>query len=111
KNLKTFVLAVAIMISGSILAAKEKPVVNKNSNSYELAKLLEDQTLNLDKDYLGKVVFSVNEDREIVLHAVMSKEEFARDYITSKLSDKVLNGNNWVVGKIYHLPVRMKMKE
>jgi len=111
KNLKTFAVALAIMISGNAFALKENPVVNKNSNSYELARLLKDQSLNLEKDYLGKVIFSVNEDREIVIHAVLGKEEFVRDYITTKLSDQVLKGDQWIVGKIYHLPVRMKMEK
>jgi len=111
KNLKTFAVALAIMISGNTFAAKEKPVTEKKSNSYELARLLEDQALNLKKEYLGKVIFSVNEKREIVLHAVLGKEEFVRDYITSKLSDQVLRGDHWVVGKVYHLPVKMKMEK
>lgn len=111
KNLKTFAIALAIMISGNSFAAKEKPVIDKKSNSYELARLLEDQALNLQKEYLGKVIFSVSAEKEIVLHAVLGKEEFVREYITSKLSDQVLKGDQWVVGKVYHLPVKMKMEK
>lgn len=110
KNLKTFAVALAIMISGNTFASKEKPKTEKNSNSYELSVLLEDNSLALERDYLGKVVFSVNEEREIVIHAILSKEEFARNYINEKLKDQTLTGPQWEVGKIYHLPVKMKME-
>lgn len=109
RNLKTFAIAMAIMISSNAFASKDKPgTVDKNSNSYELSKLLEDHSLFLEQDYFGKVVFSINEKREIVVHSILSKEEFVRNYIQEKLTDKVLNGYQWEVGKVYHLPVKMK---
>lgn len=110
KNLKTFAVALAIMISGNSFASKEKPRTDKTSNSYELAKLLDDPSMALQRDYLGKVIFSVNEEKEIVLHAILSKDEFVRNYINDKLVDQVLTGAQWEVGKIYHLPVKMKME-
>lgn len=109
KNFKTFAIALAILISGNVFASKEKPRTEKNSISYELGKLLEDPFLELQRDYVGKVIFSVNEEREIVLHAILTKEDFVRNYINEKLADQVLTGPSWEVGKIYHLPVKMKM--
>ncbi|HSP40979.1 MAG TPA: hypothetical protein VLN46_06060 [Gillisia sp.] len=112
KNFKTFAVALAIMISSNSFASKDKPrTTDKNSNSYELSVLLEDHLLSLERDYIGKVVFSVNEEKQIVVHSIISKEEFVRDYISEKLTDKVLTGAHWEVGKIYHLPVKMKMEK
>ncbi len=111
KNLKTFAIALAIMISSNTFASKDKPVTDKNSKSYELSKLLEDRYLEIEKDYYGNVLFSVNEENQIVLHSVLSKDEFVRNYINEKLTDKFLTGTRWEVGKIYNLPVKMKMKK
>ncbi len=110
RHLKTFAIALAIMISSNTFASLDKPA-DKKSNSYELSKLLEDHSLILERDYLGKVVFSINEEREIVVHSILTKEEFVREYISEKLTDKVVTGYQWEVGKVYHLPVKMKMKK
>ena len=112
KNFKTFAVALAIMISSNTFASKDKPrKADKNSNSYELSVLLNDHFLVLERDYIGKVVFSINEERQIVVHSILSKEEFVRDYISEKLTDKVLAGAHWEVGTIYHLPVKMEMEK
>lgn len=112
RHLKTITVALAIMVGSTSFASKGKPETpNKNSNSYELSVLLEDHTLALEKDYLGKVIFSLNEERKIVLHSVLSKNAFVRNYITNKLTDKILKGAQWEVGKIYYLPVKMKMEK
>ncbi len=111
KNLKTFALALAIMISTNTFASKDKSGPGKYSNSHEISMLLEDSSLILEKDYIGKVIFSVNEEKQIVLRSVFSKDEFVKDYISEKLTDKVLKGDQWEVGKIYHLPVKLKMEK
>ncbi|CAN5257807.1 hypothetical protein BH23BAC2_BH23BAC2_10430 [soil metagenome] len=109
RHLKTFAFALAIMICSTTFAAKEKPK-SKISNSAEFERLLKDASLDLDRDYLGKVIFSVNEEKGIVVHAILSNEEFVRNYISEKLTHQFLTGSQWQTGKIYYLPVKMNME-
>jgi len=102
----------AFLISGSALANSENPLAVVNtSHSYEMQKLLRDSSLVLEEDLFGKVIFSVSAEKEVIIHSVLSKEEFVREYLQEKLEEKTLSGKDWVVGQTYILPVKLKCKK
>lgn len=112
RHLKTFTIAMAFLISGSALANSENPLAVVNtSHSYEMQKLLRDSSLVLEEDLFGKVIFSVSAEKEVIIHSVLSKEEFVREYLQEKLEEKTLSGKDWVVGQTYILPVKLKCKK
>lgn len=112
KYLKTFTIAMAIMISGSTFAISGTTLVeDKTSHSYEMAKLLRDSSLVLEEDLFGKILFSVSAEKEVIIHTVLSKEEFVREYLQEQLEEKTLSGKDWVVGQTYILPVKLKCKK
>lgn len=101
----------AIMVSASTFANSEiYPPVDKKSNSFEIGRLLKSNNVELKKELFGKVVFSLAEDGKIVIHSVLTKDQYVRDYVAGKLKDQKLSGDQWEVGKTYILPVRMKLK-
>lgn len=106
RQFKTF--AVAMMVLMGTTAFSGTGTEPTKNNSVDLSRLLEDQSLFVQKDQFCKVVFSLDENNEIQIHAILSKDKFLRDYITEKLEDKSLRGENWETGKVYILPLRMK---
>ncbi len=112
RHLKTIAIAMAIMISSNTFANSETSLVEeKPSLSYEMEKLLKDNSLILEEDLFGKVFFSVTAEKEIIIHSVISREAFVREYLKEKLETKILTGNEWIVGQTYILPVKLKCKK
>lgn len=110
KNLKTFAIASAMLICSSSFAGSN-PIfgANKKSASYEVSKLLNGDRLILQKDMKGKVIFSLNEKREIVVHSVLCRDEQVLEFIKERLQDQKLLNEKWEVGKTYNLPLQMKV--
>ncbi|HSP82869.1 MAG TPA: hypothetical protein VLN72_03980 [Gillisia sp.] len=109
RHLKTFGIALAIMISANVFAIEGSAFSFINpSKSFEISKMLEEEFLYLEKNLYGRVVFYLNEEKEIQVHAVICNDPFVREFVTEKLGGKKLQGKQWESGKAYILPVRMK---
>ena len=109
KHLKTLGIALAIMISGNAFAIEGSAFSFINpSKSFEISKMLEEEIIYLEKNLYGKVVFYLNEEKEIQVYSVICNDPFVREFVTEKLGGKKLPGKQWESGKVYILPVRMK---
>ena len=109
KHLKTFGIAFAIMISGNVFAVEGSEFSSINpSKTFEISRMLEDDFLLLERELYGRVVFYLNEEKEIQVYSVICNDPFVREFVTEKLGGKKLHGKQWVSGQAYILPVRMK---
>lgn len=110
RHFKTFAIALAIMV-GTNTFANSEPVSSKNKKDspFEVKDLFKHYLLTYHKDLYGKVVFSLDEDRKIVVHSVATQDDFLREYVMKQMKDRVLKGEEWEIGKPYILPLRVKM--
>lgn len=110
RHFKSFVIALAIIVGSSSFAATNNPTSTPDKMGItELSNLLEDDQFYLNKDLNGKVVFSINEKNKIIIHSVLCQDKNVRNYLEDKLENRKLFGEGWEVGKVYILPVKMKM--
>ena len=109
RHLKTFGIALAIMISANVMAIEGSEFSSINpSKTLEISKMLEDDFLLLERDLYGRVVFYLNEEKEIQVYSVICNDPFVREFVTEKIEGKKLHGKQWESGKAYILPVKMK---
>lgn len=108
RNLKTFAVALAIMICSSSFAGSN-PISDKskNSSSFEVGKFLKGHFF-IEKDYKGKVYFSLDKDRKIVVHSVLCEDRVISATVNDRLQNRVLSDSKLEVGKVYVLPLYLK---
>ena len=103
----SYILAAVVMLSLSNLKAGEsvKPKPAK-SLSYQIKDLIGHDAIKVsDQDLKGKILFTLNKDREIVVLAVEADTEQMKDFIKIKLNYKKVDVSNWKEGKKYMVPI------
>lgn len=111
RHLKTFAIALAIMVCTNTFANSEpESSKNKKDVPFELKGLFQSNLLSYHHELYGRVIFSLNEKREIEVHTVATKDDLLRMYVMENMDKKVLSGGEWEVGKAYILPLRVKLK-
>lgn len=108
-TLRIFTMAVALVLgNGFFPDVKPRHTLTKTAAPYEIVKLLEDHTRILEKEIKAEVKFSLNTDREISVHSVLTREEAAQAYVIEKLQGQKLFNERWCVGREYRLPVKIE---
>jgi len=100
-------MAAVLLLSLSNLQAGEtvKPKPAK-SLSYQIKDLIGHDAIKVgEQDLKGKILFTLNKDREIVVLAVEADTEQMEHFIKMKLNYKKVDVSNWKEGKKYILPV------
>ena len=110
KNLKLLLVLVAMILS-SFVSAKEIPnLVNPDSVSVEIERMLKDMDVaNECEPFEVTVFFSVSDDQKIQSLSVASPNEKVNDRIQKQLINKQLPTTYWRKGKIYELTVISKV--
>ena len=110
KNLKLLLVLFAMILSSSVSAKEINNLVNTDSVTVEIERMLEDMNLANECEPLEVTVFfSVSEDQKIQSLSVASPNEAVNDYIQKQLIDKQLPTEYWMKGKIYELTVATKV--
>ena len=105
KTLQAFVLALALFVGTAVSATNPAGVkVNKDVATQEIAKLLEEPDFQLKQDTRAEVTLTINEDGELVVLCVETKNKMVEHFIKSRLNYQLLE-NSLEVGKKYRLPV------
>lgn len=100
-------MAAVLMLSLSSLTAAEdvKPKPAK-SLAYQIKDLIGHDAIQVDnQDLKGRVLFTLNEDREIVVLAVEADTEQMEALIKGRLNYKKVDVSNHKEGKRYVIPV------
>ncbi|MBT8183835.1 MAG: hypothetical protein KJN76_03270 [Eudoraea sp.] len=103
----SYIMAAVLLLSLSNLHAGEmvKPKPAK-SLSYQIKDLIGHDAIEVaDKDLKGKILFTLNKDREIVVLAVEADTEQMENFIKSRLNYKKVDVSNWEEGKKYVVPI------
>lgn len=106
KNSKLLLVMFAMILSLSVSAKEIDRLVNPDSVSVEIERMLEEMELANECEPLEVTVFfSVSEDQKIQSLSVASSNEEVNDKIQKQLSNKQLPAEFWMKGKIYELTV------
>jgi len=108
KNLKLLFLALALFTI-NISAANLNPIKPTDELRIEIVELIGTNYMNeMQADELGaEVLFTVNNNREIIILSVDSDDDLLERYLKSKLNYKKVNHRPSKNGEIYLLPVKM----
>ncbi len=111
KNFRLFFAAFALMLTTSTFANPAfYPETNRGSITYEIEKMLKDSGLIIEEEFTVTVLFKVNEDHKIVIHAVKSPNEEVNEFLQKRLDNRKLHGDGWSVDKYYELPVKVQSR-
>ena len=108
KNLKLFVLALGLFTLNAA-AAELNPISPTTELRSEMAELIGSSYLDdMQADELGaEVLFTVNNNKEIIILSVDSDNASIESYLKNKLNYKKVNHRPGNPGEIYLLPVKM----
>ena len=106
KNLKLVTLVLAISISSISFAAPTKTDDPKSELREQIIDLLGDPDVAFsDNAVEAEVVFTLNDQSEIVIVSVNCENEFLDGYVKRKLNYKKVQVSALNVGEIYHMPL------
>jgi len=111
KTIKMLLLAVAVGFSGILYASDKPSKDNSSSISQEIGKLLKDPGFNVEDDLFATVKLFFNENNEIVVLTVDSKEKGIDGYIKTRLNYKSLANNVNDKNRYYIVPVRITAEQ
>ncbi len=108
KNLKLLFLAIGLFTI-NISAANLNPIKPTDELRIEIVELIGTNYMNeMQADELGaEVLFTVNNNREIIILSVDSDDHLIESYLKRKLNYKKVNHRPSKNGEIYLLPVKM----
>lgn len=109
---KLSVLLAAFLLIGTTVFASENVTSSKKTTgaSAEMTKLLKNPEFIVDHEMEANVLFTVNQDNEIVVLSVESEESEVISYVKERLQNRELK-TDLEIGKQYVLPVRIKSEK
>ena len=108
RKLSVVLVATMLLSVGSVLANNpEKPKPSKNLSD-QITEILEDSRIRVqDKDLTAMVLFTFNEEDEIIVLKVESDYPNLEHFIKTRLNYKKIDLAKEQQGKKYVLPVRI----
>jgi len=108
KSLKLFILALGLFTI-NVSAANLNPIKPTDELRIEIVDLIGSNYMNeMNADELGaEVLFTVNNNKEIIILSVDSDDDLLESYLKRKLNYKKVNHRPSKHGEIYLLPVKM----
>lgn len=103
-----FAAIVMTMTTAVVASTNPAPVAGNKSVSYEIEKMLAKSNLIVEDDLTLRVVFTISEDKEIMVKKIKSENEEINEFIMEKLQNRKVFGKNWVEGKLYELPIKVQ---
>lgn len=104
KNLKMYVVAILIAVGTTVSAntkTPEKASEKTGDVTTQIAELLKNPEMVINKDIEATVTFTVNDKKELVVINVESKNDTVDAFIKSRLNYKKLSttetGEEWVI--------------
>jgi hypothetical protein len=102
---------VMLLVSLSIMANDNKKSNNVDkpakSLSTQIGEILGNNSIKVEQDLTANVLFTLNEDKEIVILSVTTDSEIIEHYVKSKLNYQKVNLDNYREGRTYTIPVRI----
>ncbi|ADV47675.1 hypothetical protein I2486_01345 [Cellulophaga sp. E16_2] len=109
KKLSLVFVSALLLFTGSVLANDVKKSEKPSENlSTQIATLLSNSNLVIEDELTANVLFTLNEDREIVVLSVTTNSEVIAQFVKSKLNYQKVSLENYREGRMYTVPVRLK---
>ena len=108
----TVVLVAAMLLTAGNIFANDSKVkeVPKKTLSTQISELLKNNNFNENhQGCVAKVLFTLNNDKEIVVLSVDTEEKILKSFITSKLNYQEVELDNFEAGKNYTVSVRINI--
>ncbi|WFO16081.1 hypothetical protein M601_020840 [Cellulophaga baltica 4] len=108
RKLSLVFVSTLLLLSGSVLANdKKKSDEPTKKLSTQIATLLSNSSLVVEDDLTANVLFTLNEDREIVVLSVTTNSEIVEQFVKSKLNYQKVSLEDYREGRTYTVPVRI----
>lgn len=108
--LKTISFVVLINLFATAYAGTSNPSP-VNPLIPQIEQLLKDSNLIVEKDLTATVQFYLDEDRQIQIQEVNSPDKKVSAFLLRRLQDQQLSAQDYVTGRTYELPVKIKATE
>ncbi len=112
KKISVIIVAAMLLSAGSLFANNVDNVNPSKDLSAQIGQLLEKNQLIVDEnsEAFASVLFTLNDDKEIVVISVYTDDEKLESFVKSRLNyQKVtVSGNDFREGKMFRVPVRIK---
>ena len=107
KKLSVILLAFVLLIGTGISAAAVELKKDRKTVSQEIGMLLKDANIDLEADVNAYVTFMINDESEIVVLTIDTKDEMIEQFIKSRLNYHKLQ-NELIPGQEYQVPIRIQ---
>ena len=107
KQFKTALVALALVASSTVFAINPTLIAEKTPASTELKKMLDNPQFIVENDMEAEVLFTINQDKEIIVLSVDTDNRNIERYVFDRLSHEELD-SDLQVGKQYIVPIRIK---
>ena len=103
-------VAAALFISGNLFANDSDNTDPERSLKTQIQQLLKVNKLVVEdsEELTAKVLFTVNGEEEIVVISVETDDSDLESFVKSKLNYKKVELNEFVEGRMYKMPLRVK---
>jgi threonine aldolase len=106
KKLSVIMIAFLLLMGTTAFAASTSVATYKSSIAQEIENLLKKHDLNLEQDVMANVTFIVNDENEIVVLFIDTKDENIDRFVKSRLNYVKLD-TNMTHGKEFKVPLKL----
>ncbi|MEN8186574.1 MAG: hypothetical protein ABFR05_05545 [Bacteroidota bacterium] len=109
KNLKLLIIAFTLFAMNLSAAVLTNPVKPTDKLRADIVDLIGPECpYEYDKDECtAQVMFTVNNQSEIIIYSVVSPNTKAEPFLKRKLNYKKVSNDSYLPGEVYMLPLRM----
>ena len=107
KKISLVLAACMLIATGNLFANDPAPNDPTESLKLEIESLLGSNNFKVKKDITAKVEFTLNQDQEIVVLEIDSKDALVKRYLKSRLDNRKVNLENIKEGEKFVVPVRL----
>ena len=110
KRLRLLVLALGLIVSTAAVATNPVTLTTKSESSKEIKKLLKNPEFLVNHDMDANVLFTLNDNNEIIVLSVETDFEEIDQYIKERLSFQEIDAD-LEKGKQYIVPVKIRAEK
>ena len=104
----SLVFLAAVLLSTGNLLAKSPGTDPTKSLSDQIGELLEDNRLEIEEDLKATVLFTLNEQGEIVVFSVDTEDETFEKWVKARLNYEKVEMGQYTAGKMFRVPLRIE---
>jgi len=99
--------AAALFVVGTLSAHPTENVEPAQRLSYQIHKMLESNSFDVESDLVANVRFTLNKEGEIVVLSVDTEDVALEGFVKGRLNYQKVDIENAKEGKLYTVPVRI----